>query len=61
MSKFLQIFGFYSLILAIAGTFGNILIIVVCFQATKNPTFSLIKYLAFSDTVKPHGAQRSYL
>ena len=51
MFDFLQIFGYYSLLLAVFGIVGNLLIIYVCVKAKRNSLFVLIKYKAFNDIV----------
>ena len=51
MFDFLQIFGYYSLLLAVFGIVGNLLIIYVCVKVKRNYLFVLIKYKAFNDIV----------
>ena len=51
MINALKILGYYSLIIALLGLFGNIIIFVVSFKSKTNSMFVLFCYLAISDTL----------
>ena len=51
MVNALDILGWYSLIIIILGTIGNLIIFYVCVKTNKNSTFILLRYLAINDMI----------
>ncbi len=51
MLDFLDILGWYSLVLIILGTIGNVIICHVSVKTNKNSTFILLRYLAINDMI----------
>ena len=47
----LNILDTYDILVTIFGTFGNILVFLVCLRIKKNSTFALMRFLAISDLV----------
>ena len=51
MTVILQIFGIYDLLLAILGTAGNVLVLIVAYRLRKTTTFVFIACLAVTDSL----------
>lgn len=51
MLNALDILGWYSLVLIILGTIGNLIICYVSVKTNKNSTFILLRYLAINNMI----------